>query len=319
MSTEITIEQFNADFEPKIKESLSATLSQYPNRDTLLKYASGGKNLRGKLALLSYFTCGGVDEAKGLKVAAASELFQSASLIKDDILDKDQMRRGQPSAWVQEGPMGAMKTADTTIIAGLDALVDSGKDLVKTALGAWSKAWQGEAKEFSVIKGLENIEGPAYRFYLNVIKQKTASLFEMATKMGAQAALASDELIIVMANYGTNLGIAYQLTDDYVDMQIAKLRSIPKVGVVAAAQFEENIKQGIAEAATKGKFNVGQILMEMNINAGDFYKSNIGKFQIQAEMYAASPHIPPNQYTALLKQFPGYCVKQMLTEGKVEL
>ena len=313
------IDTFIAEYEPKIKACLIEVVSHNDNKDTLLKYIQGGKNLRGKLALLTYFACGGTNEQTGLKIAAASELSQSASLIKDDIIDKDVTRRGADSAWVENGPLEAVRTADTMIITGLDTLVEFGATLVKTFVGGWKEAWTGESKEFNALQGLEKIEGPAYKFYIQTIRQKTAALFVMSAKLGAEGAGASSELINIMANYGMNLGIAYQLGDDYVDFSISKIKALPKIGVVTAAQVEQSLKTGVIEAVTKGKFNIGQIFSEMDINAVEFYKEQIKEYVNIAMSYAVHLLVPSTKYLPLLRDFPNYCVKQMLAEGKVEL
>ena len=319
MSESLSIEAFASSSEPLIDAAITEAVSKYENKDALLKYSKGGKHLRGKLALLSYYACGGKDEATGLKVAVSSELFQSASLIKDDMIDNDEMRRGQESAWKFQGNVEALRTADTIIIAGLDAIVDSGRDLVKTALGSWLAAWKGEAKEYSVTQGIEKLEGPVYKFYMNTIKSKTASLFTLATRLGAQAAESNETVIGIMSNYGTNLGIAYQLCDDYVDMRVSKLQAIPRVGAAAASQIEQNIKESLINSLSNGKFNIGQMFLEMNVSAIDFYKSKIKEFADSAEAYACHMAIPATKYQILLRQFPNYCINQMLKEGKVEL
>jgi geranylgeranyl pyrophosphate synthase len=309
-----TIDTFSQIYGPKIEEALEKAVSTFENKDTILKYLKGGKRLRAKLALLSYFACGGKDEEEGLKVAASSELPHSASLIKDDILDKDRERRGQPTAWVQEGPLEALRTADSMILAGLDTLLTVGSSLVKTFITHWKAAWDGEAKDVSLASGLSKIEGPSYTLYFNIIKQKTASLFKMAAKLGAQAAKADEKLVELMADYGENLGVAYQLADDYVDLKKGKAETIAKLPLVTLAQVDQSIKQTIIDAVTRGKINLGEVLLGLNINAESFFLSNMRSYVEKAKEIASSPLIPDSQYKQLLAEFPEWAVAQMLKE-----
>ena len=312
----LTIESFIAEYSPKITAALLNSVSKLENKDTIVKHISKGKMLRGKLSLLAYFAAGGNKEADGLKIAAVSELAQSASLLKDDIIDKDTIRRGAASAWVEQGPLGAMNSADMMIITGLDTLVDFGAALVKTFVGGWKTAWNGEANEFNAIQGLENLQGPFYTFYLKTIRQKTASLFTTASKLGAQAATTDNSIVNTLALYADNLGMAYQLTDDLCDMKLTKLSTIPKIGVASLAQIEDVIKQGVIDAASGGKFNLGQLFVNANIDAKAFYQSQIDQFATQAMDMAK--RAPNNKYKPLLEAFPRYCIQEMLSENKLE-
>ena len=310
-----SIDSFSQFYSEKIEEALEKAVSTFENKETILKYLKGGKRIRAKLALLTYFACGGRDEEEGLKVAAASELPHSASLLKDDILDKDLERRGQPSAWVQEGPLEAIRTADSMILAGLETLLTLGSGLVRTFLNSWRAAWEGEAKDVSLATGLSKIEGPAYTLYFNIIKQKTASLFKMASKMGAQAAKADEKLVDLMAEYGENLGIAYQLSDDYVDLKKGKIGTMTILPLVALAQIDQSVKQHIIDALTKGKLNLGEVLLGLNINAESFFRENMRAYIDKVKTLASSELIPDSEYKKLLAEFPDWAVSQMLKEA----
>ena len=311
-STPSALDAFKSQYLPLIESELNEQLASYDNKDAILKAIDGGKRLRALLAFLVYKANNGTDDKKGAKVAASMELAHNASLIKDDMLDKDPQRRGKPSQWVQSGPMEAMRTADTMLAATIEGLADFGADFVKTFLSGWRTAWQGEAQDYSVISGLQKINGPFYNAYFKIIKRKTASLFAISAKLGAQAAETPAEQIEMMRLYGEGVGVAYQLTDDYVDLKKGKLELLP---ILAMAQFDVNLKQQVLGLLGQGRMNISEALMGTGINIEQFLKENLRQ-QLKKINTDVDDLNVANKYKILLKDFPHSAALAMLAEIK---
>ncbi|MET2983583.1 polyprenyl synthetase family protein [Aureibaculum conchae] len=177
----------------------------------------GGKRLRPILCLLSCDIFGGkVNEA--LDAALAIEMFHNFSLIHDDIMDAAPLRRGK--ATVHE-----KWNINTGILSG-DALLVWAKQLLESYEGNKYKA----LNTLFTKTALEVCEGQQYDFdfestfnvnvteYIAMITQKTAVLVAASLKFGAIIADANEEDSENIYNYGLNLGIAFQLQDDYLDV-----------------------------------------------------------------------------------------------------
>lgn len=177
----------------------------------------GGKRIRPMLALMSCEIFGGkVNDA--LDAALAIEMFHNFSLIHDDIMDAAPLRRGKTTVHEKW-------SLNTGILSG-DALLVWAKQLLESYEGNVYKS----LNMLFTKTALEVCEGQQYDFdfestfkvdvnqYLNMITQKTAVLVASSLKFGAIIAQANKKDSEYIYNYGLNLGIAFQLQDDYLDV-----------------------------------------------------------------------------------------------------
>ena len=176
----------------------------------------GGKKLRPVLTLMATEVFE-VDCKKALAAATAIELFHNFSLIHDDIMDDAPLRRGNETVHEKWN-------VNTGILSG-DAMLILAYQFFETYE---PKTFQALAKLFSKT-ALEVCEGQQYDVdfetrddvtiaeYLKMIEYKTAVLIGAAMKMGAIVAETSEENAVLMYDFGLNLGIAFQLQDDYLD------------------------------------------------------------------------------------------------------
>mgnify|MGYP001564856656 FL=1 len=310
----LTLEAFDQKYLPMIETALEKQVSG-DNRDTILKSLEGGKRLRALLAMLTYKGCNGDDDAKGVKTAVAAELSHVASLVKDDILDKDPTRRGNPALWVEKGPVEAMRTADTMIITAIESVFEFPKNIIGTLLGGWKTSWQGESQDYSIVKGLQQVNGPFYDMYMKVIKRKTASLFATAAKMGAQTANATEEDARKIYTYGEDAGIVYQLADDVVDFKRGKFELLP---ALALAQLDQTLKEQFLGAISQGKMNIGEAVIGTGINIEQFLKSELKARLKKVDTQVGQMDFLNEKYKPLIAQFPGKAVRSMLAELKME-
>jgi octaprenyl-diphosphate synthase len=209
----------------KIDESLKRELELYSWSEFYLplNYAcNGGKRIRpfiltlaaeslnnGNLELLNSRAIESI-----FTVSTAIELLHTESIIHDDIIDSDNLRRGLPSFHVKYGYNASILTADFIlgIILNIGSKIDN-KQVIKELSNAAIKMSEGEMLEIRMVKN-HNISQDDY---IRVIENKTASLFEASAKIGAILGNGNDQQIKALASYGKLLGIAYQIHDDLID------------------------------------------------------------------------------------------------------
>jgi len=283
----------------------------------------GGKQFRGVLTVLSWRATGGKDEdyKKVLDTAAAVEGMHGSSLILDDIFDGDKMRRGKESLWVAEGIGNAVLTAHHVITSALDTILNRGTDVLHSVISGWSKAVEGEKKDLGIMKkiGEEIITKPSIpeEAYFDVISKKTASFFATAAKGGAQVAGADEDTVKTMEEYGEACGIAYQLSDDLVDIGKGKLEGAMILPIIIASSGEKVVRDKLLSFALGGTLKPSEILSDMDINIKGFFVPEIKKYVKKAQEIAET--IPDSDYKKLLQEYPVYITKEMLKEGGIRI
>ena len=216
------VEQFN-QYLSKIEDALNRELDLYSWSEFYapLRYAcEGGKRIRPLLLLLSmeavHATNGsGSHVAEDVFMAgSAIELLHTESVIHDDIIDEERLRRGKPSFHVKYGYNSSVLTADFVLGIILTVRPSLHNSRVMSELSsAATKMSEGEMMEIRFAKHNDITEDE----YIKVIEHKTASLFEASTKIGAILGDGQEDQIHALGNYGNLLGIAYQIHDDLLD------------------------------------------------------------------------------------------------------
>lgn len=178
-----------------------------------LRYATkDGKRIRPLILMLSGESVG-IPGSKTDLAAVAVELLHTESIIHDDIIDNQIQRRNKDSFHLRYGNDTALLTADFVfgIILELASRYNDPRIAKELSLAAL-KMCEGQQKELNIdSRKIQWIE------YLTVISQKTAALFQTSAKLGAIIGGGNENEINALANYGLNLGIAYQIHDDILD------------------------------------------------------------------------------------------------------
>ena len=218
------IERFN-EYIVKINESLSKEIECYSWSEFYLplKYAcQGGKRIRPLILNLAAETVldKNIDSMNSkiteniFSVSSAVELLHTESVIHDDIIDSDNLRRGQPSFHVKYGYNASILTADFILGIILNISAKANNSLVTQELSKASiRMSEGEMLELRLVKNHKISQEQ----YISVIENKTASLFEASAKIGAILAGGNENQVNALANFGRLLGIAYQIHDDLID------------------------------------------------------------------------------------------------------
>ncbi len=177
----------------------------------------GGKRLRPKLCLTTYSLYKNKISPGVLEPAAGLEVFHSFTLIHDDIMDRSPLRRGVDTVWKKWD-------GDTAILSGDVMCIDSYSRIMKAP-----RKVQGEVLELFSKTAAEVCEGQQFDMefesrddvpmeeYMNMIGLKTGVLIACSAKMGALIAGASKEDCDNLYDYGFNLGLAFQVADDFLD------------------------------------------------------------------------------------------------------
>ena len=179
-----------------------------------LQYAlEGGKRIRPIILVLAAESVGKCSEHAFI-AACAVELLHTESVIHDDIIDNEILRRRKDPFHIKYGYNTSIMTGDFVLglILNISARLDNSRiarELANTAM----MMSDGEMIETR----LETSEDITFDDYLKVIEYKTATAFEAATKIGAILGGGNEEQIMAFAEYGKNMGIAYQIRDDLQD------------------------------------------------------------------------------------------------------
>jgi len=179
--------------------------------------AAGGKRLRPLLTLASARLCGYPGDGGGTRhvnLAACVEFIHTATLLHDDVVDESVLRRGLASANAVFGNKASVLVGDFLFARAFQLMVEDGSLAVLGILsGAAATIAEGEVLQLATQNDLSTTEAR----YLEVIKGKTAALFAAACEVGAVVAGRPREAAAALAEFGMNLGIAFQLVDDALD------------------------------------------------------------------------------------------------------
>jgi len=249
--------------------------------DHLIK--AGGKKLRPSLVVLSCEAVGGRTE-DAMKTAAAIEFIHTFSLIHDDIMDKDEMRRGKPSVHVLWGEPMAILAGDTIFSKAFEAIAETNMENVppqkviyalKAVVDSCVKLCEGQALDIGFEGNLDVKEGE----YLEMIYKKTAALIAAATKAGAIIGGGNEEQVEALSEYGRLIGLAFQIQDDYLDV----VSDAEKIGKPVGSDIVEGkmtlmVVHALANASDDDKDRLISILKANNEDIVDDAISIFNKY-----------------------------------------
>lgn len=191
--------------------------SQEPLLTEISRYllASGGKRVRPAVTLLVYKACGGRTLDRIVDVAAALELIHSASLLHDDIIDDADTRRGRPSALYRYGLARTLVAGDFVFSRAFELCAGFEEKLIRWAAQACVSLTEGE-----IMQGrFRHNPDVTVEDYLEIIRRKTASLFQQGARAAAYLAGAPQPLVEAMAECGFFVGMTFQIVDDVLDIE----------------------------------------------------------------------------------------------------
>ena len=174
----------------------------------------GGKRIRPRLCLLAWSLFRSEPTPEVLEAARALEVFHSFTLMHDDIMDRSPLRRGMPTVWKKWNE-------DTAILSGDVMLIDAYRSIARCGSAAVldvfteTAAQVCEGQQFDM--EFESRDDVSMAEYEKMIGLKTAVLLACAARIGAMLAGADEPVCEALYRYGYELGMAFQVADDYLD------------------------------------------------------------------------------------------------------
>jgi len=308
------------------KEDVEKKINSKVKDDEIRTILQAGKRLRPLVAQLCFKVCTGGKETpyqyqQSIEGSVAIELAHTASLVHDDIIDKDTMRRGRVAFHIEKGVPRALLIGHRMLSVGFNIALSHGPIIAKLYVDTWDEVLNGELEEVEY-----NASEPApnngfgisskssiFKEYFKIINMKTASLFASACKAGAVEAEASGEILEILSAYGREIGLAYQLADDLVDLENGEMIDsviIPLLTRLENKKFDSNsIKvKAIQRTISKNSEKIKELYLE-----------EINRHIKRAEHLSKSDLIPPSHYADLLHKAPSYIINRMLKEIDVTI
>lgn len=175
--------------------------------------ANGGKRLRPVFCLLASKLVGYSGD-QAIQCAAGLEFIHTASLLHDDVIDNAHLRRGKPSANAKWGNHISVLVGDFFYCRSSDVFTRTGQlEIVQLITDTITRTTEGEVFETVRSNDMDIQEED----YLRIITDKTAVLFASACEVGGLLGRVSEEFQTALRDYGTHVGMAFQLADDYLD------------------------------------------------------------------------------------------------------
>ncbi|MDA2975628.1 MAG: polyprenyl synthetase family protein [Actinomycetota bacterium] len=198
--------------EELLKQTCKAEI-EFINEMTTHLMAAGGKRFRPLITILAA-TLGDASKIEVIKAAVVIELTHLATLYHDDVMDEAQLRRGAQSANARFGNAAAILTGDFLFARASELVADLGPAAVKLQAQTFERLVTGQLLE--TVGPADGVD--AVDHHINVLAEKTGSLIATAAQFGAEFSGATESDVIAMRNFGEAIGIAFQLTDDIIDL-----------------------------------------------------------------------------------------------------
>ena len=308
-------EKTQRDIEKKIKTTISDK--------QIISTLEGGKRLRSVLAHLSFKACTCGKEThyqyqRALEGGVSIELAHTVSLVHDDIIDMDMERRGKPAFHTKEGIGKALLIGHKMLANGFDIALSHGKEVAKLYVDSWNEVVNGELDE--VEYNNEDIKYQTmttkealFEAYNKIIDLKTAVLFSSACKAGVLEASMSGDILKVFSDYGREIGLAYQLADDLVDLANGEMIESVIVPLLNKIEAKTTKIGALKKYEIKRKFAKNKDKIEQ------FYIDEIKQHVKKAEELSKEKIIPESGYKDMLIDAPSYIINRMLAEINISV
>ena len=179
--------------------------------------AAGGKRVRPQLAMIACGIFGG-NEQEVAPAAMALEVFHNFTLLHDDVMDKAEVRRGRPTVHIQWNENTAILSGDQMMIEAYKLLAEVPADKLHKVLRLFNKMATEicEGQQYDV--DFESQEHVTIEEYLKMIRLKTSVLLATALQIGSYLAGANEAQQEALYQFGINVGLAFQIQDDILDV-----------------------------------------------------------------------------------------------------
>lgn len=280
--------------------------------------SAGGKRLRPLVVLLSARACG-LEDARQHSLAAIIEFLHTATLLHDDVVDISDQRRGRSTANSLWGNAPSVLVGDFLYSRAFEMMVELGDmQIMRVLANATNVIAEGEVLQLSKVRDASTDETT----YMEVIRSKTAMLFEASTHSAGLLAGAEAAQTEALRGYGNALGIAFQLVDDVLDYNGDAQAMGKNVGDDLAEGKPTlplifTMREGTAEQAAlvrkaiqKGGIDDIQAIQQAVRECGGLeYTSRLAREQSE-EAVRLLQSLPPSVYRDSLEQLARFAVER---------
>ena len=260
------VENDLVDIEKALADNLNPYLDLVTNVAGHILF-SGGKRLRPLLMVLSARICG-YNGNYEKTFSTALEYLHAATLLHDDLVDGAKLRRGKPVAHLKWGNSITVLVGDYLLARALSISAGTGRlRIVQILAGLTENMSQGEVHQL-MRKGDINLTEDEYK---EVIRRKTAMLFEAACHVSAIIADATEQQEMALAEYGYNLGIAFQMADDLFDYTLQTSEFGKEVGAdLREGKLTLPVIYALKQAQSGDRDLMIQIIRDQDFSEADF-------------------------------------------------
>ncbi|MDP2339142.1 MAG: polyprenyl synthetase family protein [Bacteroidota bacterium] len=254
----------------------------------------GGKRLRPVMVLLAFNLFDDTVE-KAFPAALAIEVFHNFTLLHDDIMDQAEMRRNSQTVYKKYNENIAILSGDAMSIMAYNYLLKTRSTDPAPLIRLFSQTALEVCEGQQLDMDFETRMDVSIQEYLNMIRLKTAVLLACSIKMGAMTANAPEKTADLLYVFGLNLGIAFQLQDDLLDVFADQDKFGKKIGgdiiankktfllLKALELSDDNTKKLIQDWITKKEFDADEKIIAMTniynkLNISDITKRHIDEF-----------------------------------------
>ncbi|MEO5909398.1 MAG: polyprenyl synthetase family protein [Pelobium sp.] len=212
-----SIQELQNIIDQKVKETSYPSEPKELYEPIAYLMALGGKRLRPALVLMATDLFGGnIEDA--ISPALAVELFHNFTLMHDDIMDKAPLRRGKPTVHAKWGEAVAILSGDVMFVKAYKMMIQVKPEILLPILDIFNETAVGVCEGQQIDMNFETRDKVQVEEYLEMIRLKTAVLLAGALKIGALIGNASEKEAQLLYDFGENLGVAFQLQDDILDV-----------------------------------------------------------------------------------------------------
>jgi octaprenyl-diphosphate synthase len=283
--------------------------------------ASGGKRIRPALTVLSSYAAGGDGARPNLiRMAAVMEFLHTATLVHDDIIDNAETRRNRPSINSRFGNQTAVLMGDWLYMSAFEtSLAERSLPILDILTAVTRKMTEGELIQLTLL-GRSDISEEQY---FDILKRKTAYLFSACCEIGAILAGADAARQQALADYGMNLGTAFQLVDDLLDFTatgemlgkpagadlLEGKVTLPLIYLLEADPSKRKAVQAIMRDGAYTTVSRHAIVRAIEQSrALERAASRAAEYAMAARR--ALDALPPSAYTEALRQLPRYILER---------
>ncbi|MCM3901783.1 MAG: polyprenyl synthetase family protein [Pyrinomonadaceae bacterium] len=283
--------------------------------------ASGGKRVRPALTILSNYAVGGEGSRyNSIRMATVMEFLHTATLVHDDIIDDADTRRDRPTVNAIYGNQTAVLMGDWLYMSAFEtSLAERSLPILDILTAVTRKMTEGELLQLNLLGRTDVSESQ----YLDVLQRKTAYLFSACCEVGAMLGGAGERQRRALADYGVNLGTAFQLVDDLLDFTASDdaLGKASGVDLIAGKVTLPLIY--LLESDSSGRDMVETVIREGNYRAvsrSDLLQAveRVGGLeQARARAYgfaeaarASLDILPDSEYCEALRSIPTYVIER---------